>query len=355
MQQRLRKIRKEIHGRGLDGLVVNNLLNIRYLCGFSGSSALLLVTLENAYLFTDFRYDEQAHAQVKGCQVVIGKRNPFEELGSHHAMAELHAIGFETKHLTHFQYKQLRGVHPRAYRIPTLDLTEKLRVCKDAREISTLKRAAKVVDVTFQAILDLLRSGVEERQVAADIDYLLRQNGASRPSFDTIVAGGERSSLPHAQPGSRRLRKGDFVVIDMGAVVDGYCSDMTRTVVLGEATRRQREIYDLVLCAQRTAVDRVQSGLFCSELDAVARDVIDKGGYGKRFGHGLGHGVGLNVHEAPSVSSKSTDRLEPGMIVTVEPGVYLPNVGGVRIEDMVLVTQDGPEVLTHSPKELIEL
>ncbi len=299
---------------------------------------------------TDFRYVEQVKAECPGWELIRIEtyNDALEELIKGE---NIRSIVFEEEHVT---VKQLREWQDRfAVELKgSSGWVEELRMCKTPAEIEHIRRAAQIGDEAFAELLPNIKSGRTEREIALELEYLMRRKGASAMSFAPIVASGPQSALPHARPGERILSYGDFVVMDFGCVVNGYCSDMTRTIVIGEPEERHLLIYDLVLKAQVEAVEAVAPGKTGAEIDAIAREIIAEAGYGDYFGHGLGHSVGLEVHENPRLSKTDQTVLAPGMIVTVEPGVYLPGFGGVRIEDLVVVTEDGHEVLTSSFKEL---
>jgi Xaa-Pro aminopeptidase len=356
MEQRLSRLRNHFDEAGIDALLVFSPENRRYLSGFTGSSGYLLLTGEEALLFTDFRYTEQASAQAPDCRIVKHGPKPFEDIAAYVRKQGIRALGFEQDHVTYATYKRVKNLLQQVSLVPASGLVERLRRCKDEAEIEIIREAAKIADAAFSHILSFLRPGVTEREVALELEMFMRKNGASGSSFETIVASGSRSSLPHGVASDKVLEKGDFVTLDFGAYYKGYCSDLTRTVSLGQPREeRLKEIYEIVLQAQTHALSCIRAGMTGKEADALARDWIAERGYGEHFGHSLGHGIGLAIHEDPRLSSLSEDLLEPGMVVTVEPGIYLPNVGGVRIEDDVVITENGLEVLTHSPKELLVL
>lgn len=354
MRRRIGRVRKGLAAQGLDGLLVSDLFNIRWLTGFSGSNGLLLITRRRLLLLTDFRYKTQAAQEVKSCPVRIWDRRLLDGLGSHKEMAGVKSLGFESARFSYDDYRRLRRELKGVKLVPTDDPVARLRSVKNPVELSKIAQAARITTQVFREVLSLLKPGVSERDLAVEIDYRLRR-ASDGPAFPTIVAFGKNSALPHYQPGRHRLHNGEFLLFDFGAVWEGYASDFTRTLVLGRASSGQREVYRVVSEAQRRARDGVRAGRECARVDRLARDHIEKGGYGGYFGHGLGHGVGLSVHELPTLSPRSRDRLEAGMVVTVEPGVYLPDLGGVRIEDLVVVEPRGCRVLTRASRRLIEL
>jgi len=352
-QARLSRLRTLMRERKLEALFVTGAHNRRYLSGFTGSSGYLLITDEKAYLLTDFRYTSQAPEQAKHFEVVEHKPKVTETLKDLLKACGIEQLGFEQQHVTYASYvayaADLQGVRL----VPTDSLVEELRMIKDEAELAVMREAAELADRTYAHVLTTLKPGMTESDVALTIEFFMRQHGAASVSFETIVASGERSALPHGKASDRVLQAGEFVKLDFGAYYKGYCSDITRTVMLGKPTAKHREIYDIVLEAQLNALAHMKPGMTGKEADALARDVIKKHGYGERFGHSTGHGLGMEVHEGPRLSSQSETVLAPGMTVTVEPGIYLPGFGGVRIEDDVVVTNEGVQRLTQSTKDFI--
>ena len=337
---------------GLPAMVVSSLANVRYLCGYSGSNGMMLITGKDAWFFTDFRYKEQMNEQVRGCRKEMRRRDLYAEFPTEHVKG-MRKLGVESSHITLGRFNALKRQLPKMRLVPVRDFVVGLRRAKEPAEAELVRGAQAVTDRAFRRVLPLVRPGVSERELAAKIEYWFKQEGES--AFAAIVASGPNAALPHAEPSDRRLRQGDVVTFDIGCRRDGYCSDMTRTVFLGRASDDLRQVYQIVFEAQRRALSGIRPGAKSADVDALARDYIKSQGYGECFGHGLGHGVGLEVHEQPGLSYASKDVLAPGDIVTVEPGVYLSGLGGVRIEDMVLVTRNGYENLTRSPKRLTEL
>ncbi len=351
--KRLDLVAKELSKRDLAYLVVSNIANVRYLSGFSGSTAWLLASREKTTLITDFRYKEQAEEEVyRGIEIKIDTKEP---LGVVCDMAPglKGKVGFEAGSLTYAAYEKLRS--SAGGLTPAEGVVEELRKTKDANEIASISKAAAMADSVFGEIIGEIRGGLSEVDVAARIDFLLRKASSEVPAFKTIVASGAHASLPHATPTRRIIRGGDLVKMDYGAIWDGYCSDMTRTVVMGKASDKVKMVYGIVLEAQERAIAGIRPGAACREIDKIARDHIEAEGYGENFGHGLGHGVGLEIHEGPRLSKKSDEALKAGNVVTVEPGIYIPGWGGIRIEDMVVVTEDGCDVLTSAVKRLVEV
>lgn len=339
----------------LDALLVSALPNIRYLTGFTGSNGLLLIYPGGSVFMTDPRYDIQAHEQVTGKVDVV--RGPLSAAAARWiAKKGFRRIGFEKTRLVYSEYAALREALPLgASLIPTAGWTEKLRMVKSAQEIELIRRSVLTNSAALQATLPKIRPGLTETEVAAELEYQMRMAGAEKPAFDTIVAAGTRTALPHAEPGSQVLKADQLLLIDMGASQNGYASDMTRMFVLGKTPARLRKIFGAVLKAQLAAVDFVRAGVTAEQVDRKARQVLQAEGLGKAFTHSTGHGLGLEIHEAPRVGKKEKTVLEAGMVITIEPGAYIEGLGGVRIEDTVLVTSSGCEILTPTAKELTAL
>jgi Xaa-Pro aminopeptidase len=340
----------------VDLMVVSDLTNVRYLTGYTGSNGLVLVGGSRRDFFTDFRYVEQAAAEVDA-----GYERHTVSLDLLEATVELIAagangiprVGFEDEHMTVKQYDKLgEKLGERATLVGVSGLVEGLRRVKDAEEVARVAAAAEMADAALRRIVGEGLEGRTERDVALALEQDMRRRGASSPSFDTIVAAGPNGALPHAKPRDVEIRRGDLVVSDWGGVLDGYCSDCTRTFSIGEPSPEARRVYELVLEAQLAGLHAVRAGVGGRAVDDTARAIIDRAGHGEHFGHGLGHGVGIEVHEAPRLSQRSSDELVAGNIVTVEPGIYLPGKFGVRIEDLVAVTDQGCDVLTSLSKEL---
>jgi Xaa-Pro aminopeptidase len=339
----------------LDCVLVSSLINVRYLTGYTGSNGLALVGRDMRVFLTDFRYLEQAAEEVDPSfdRILATSTELLEGLGKALPSDELR-LGFEADHLSVDQHAALRARLPeRIELVPTAALVESLREVKDAEEIAAIKAAAALADASFERLLREGLVGRTEREVAIALEHDMLQRGARRPGFGTIVAAGGHGARPHATPRDVEIRSGELVVIDWGAQVDGYHSDCTRTVAAGDPGQLARDTYELVLEAQLAGVEAVRAGRSGREVDAVAREVIEAGGYGDRFGHGLGHGVGLDIHEGPRLSQRSESQLQPGNVVTVEPGIYVPAEFGVRIEDLVVVTENGCDIITSIPKRLI--
>ncbi|MBN2909880.1 aminopeptidase P family protein [Polycladomyces sp. WAk] len=353
LKKRIDRLRERLKEQDLEALLVTHPMNRRYLTGFTGTAGMVLVTEKEAKLLVDFRYVEQAQKQAPHLDVVRVGGEPFRTVAGLCREWNVSRLAFEQDHLVYARAEKLKSILDGVEVVPVSNMVEKLRETKDADELETLRRAARIVDEVFAEILKEIRPGLRERDIAFRLEFLMREKGADSSSFDIIVASGPRSALPHGVASDRVLEKGDLVTLDFGALYEGYCSDITRTIVLGKPNERQREIYDIVLHAQQAALEAVRPGVTGRDVDKVARDIITDRGYGEQFGHSTGHGIGLEIHEAPTLSVNGETVLQSGMVVTVEPGIYLPGFGGVRIEDDVVVTEQGKEVLTHSPKNLI--
>ena len=358
--ERLAALIDALEGAHVDGVLLTGPANIQYLTGFTGSSGLAVVTRwSDVILITDFRYQTQAAEQVgDSARVLIESQSLWaglwRELGQ---LPYVETLGFESGHLLHRDFQRLLDGGARWQWRPTTDLVEGLRERKDDGEVALIRAAADVAVRALERTLAEVRPGLTELAIAGVLERALREEGSEGFPFETIVASGPRSALPHARAAARAVRPGDFLLLDFGAIVGGYCADVTRTVVLGRADERQREVYDVVRCANALAAAQVRAGMRGRDGDALARDYIHGRGFGEAFGHGLGHGLGLEVHEAPRLSRTAEAALPPGAVVTIEPGVYLPGWGGVRIEDDVHLAPagGGPVVLTHFTRDLLEL
>lgn len=355
MDARLEKLRGFLKQQDLDAVVINKIENLHYFSGFTGDDTVLVVSQKAAVLITDFRYMEQAKQQSKSFKLIEHSKGLLPKTAEVLVGLELQNIGFEGNALTYNDFSLLTKLLKGLTFKQTVEL-DALRMIKDEQEIALLEKAVEISDRAYEHILTILRPGISEIEIAAELENCMRRLGSEKPAFTTIVASGERGSLPHGIATDKLIVDGDFVTMDFGAVYKGYHSDITRTVCVGSADGKQRKIYDIVLQAQILGVEKVQLGSAGQAVDAAVRRYIMDAGYGQFFGHGLGHSVGLEIHELPRLSPSSTcEHLEENMLVTVEPGIYLPGWGGVRIEDTVLVTALGGRPLTQSSKQLVEI
>jgi len=354
MAERLKKIRQMIKKKSIDAVLITSQLNRRYLSGFDGTAGVLLIDQNKALLMTDFRYIEQAARQAEQFEVMRFKDDLIKALVPLIRSAGWEKLGFEAKQVVCSFYRDMKKKLP-VELIPLDESAEKQRMIKDDTELDILSRGAEILDGAFNYICSLIKPGMTEKEVALELEVYLLKQGAEEKSFSFIVASGKRGAMPHGVASQKKLVNGELITIDFGAVFEGYATDMTRTVALGNVSLHESKIYDIVKEAQHEGALAVKPGLRGKEVDAVARGIIDRAGYRDYFGHGLGHGVGLETHEEPVLNPRSSTVLKPGMVVTVEPGIYIPEWGGVRIEDMVVVTTDGMEPLTKSSRELIIL
>ena len=354
--ERQSALRATLSGEGLDGLLVTHLPNIRYLTGFTGSTALLLVRDHETVLISDFRYAAQAPSEVGAAAVVeIDQRSVWDRLGRVMGAGPNESLGIEAQSLSVRDAERLSGL-TQARVVPTTDLVERYRAVKAPEEVAAIRAAAELAQEALAEVLPGVRAGQTELEVASVLEAALRRRGSEWHPFPTIVASGPRSALPHARTSGRSLGLGELLLIDFGAQVNGYCADLTRTMVIGaRADDRQRVVHELVQSAQRRAIDHLRAGMPAREADALAREVIVTRGFGEAFGHSLGHGLGLEVHEAPRLAPNSETPLPPHAVVTVEPGVYFPGWGGVRLEDDVYLGADAAERLSDGRTELLEL
>jgi Xaa-Pro aminopeptidase len=347
---------QELRQRGLDGLLVTHPANWYYLTGFTGESGILFVTQDGATLITDGRFTTQAREETHGVRVQLQKGGLYQAAGEWLRAAKVRRAGYDPAQWTVAQSQVLKKGSGGKCRITeAAQMVERLRMRKDPQELAVMRKAAILAGDILESVLSLLRPGVREDEIGAEIEYRMKKRGASGGAFESIVASGKRAALPHARPTSKRLRKNELVVLDLGAILAHYCSDITRTVYLGRAPRRIRQWYSAVQQAQQAAVDAVTAGVTCGQVDAAARDVLAKNGLDSYFVHSTGHGLGLEVHEEPRVARGQAIRLEAGNVITIEPGVYVEGVGGIRLEDDVVVRSRGSEVLTRVRRDLIEL
>ncbi|HEX2054670.1 MAG TPA: aminopeptidase P family protein [Actinomycetota bacterium] len=365
--ERQAKLRARMQSEGVDALLVSNLVNVRYLTGFAGSNGYVFLTRDATHFITDGRYATQASEMVKDAEITIAKNHAAVVEGLNRITKDLglQRVGYEATHVTVASrgaawepppgLDKVMSYFEDAEMVATGGWIEDQRKVKDAEEIAAIRAAAEMGDKGFEYILGRVEVGKTERELALDLEFYLRSLGSEGVSFDPIVAAAERSALPHARPTDRKVERGHYLLFDFGCVVDGYCSDMTRTVVVGQVDDRHRDVYSTVLEAEMAGIEAAGPGVACGDVDRVSRKVIENAGYPEAFMHGLGHGVGLEIHEAPSLKTGFPERLEPGHVITIEPGAYFEGWGGVRVEDLAVVTETGLEVLSKAPKDLIVL
>lgn len=358
MQERLQRLQAYRQQQQLDAILIKDRYNVRYFSGFTGDTAYLYISKEHRILLTDSRYTTWAQSQAEEFEIfeVNAQTGYAKKLQQLVEEEHIERIGFEDSKMIYAEVVRLQEeMEEQVAWCPVSAGIDALRQIKDAQELECIAKAEAIGDKAFSHILDVLCEGITEQEAAWELEMAMHKEGADGLSFETIAVFGERTAMPHAVPGQRRLQRGEFVVMDFGCTYEGYCSDMTRTVVLGRADAQQKKIYNTVLQAQQTALQYIRSGVKCKDVDAVARKVIADAGYGSYFGHGLGHSVGLFIHESPACNTRDETILQTNMLQTVEPGIYIPDFGGVRIEDLVVIQPDGCRNLTSSPKQLIEL
>ncbi|HOP07845.1 MAG TPA: Xaa-Pro peptidase family protein [candidate division Zixibacteria bacterium] len=358
--KRINEIKSGLKKENLDGFIVTHLDHVRYLCGYTGSNGLLVIGNGKTQFLTDFRYADQAKNQVKGATVnvmskgdLIGALKEFPQLNRKNLR-----YGYSESNLSVAGGKRLQAALPDALLVPGDAMIAELGWVKEKLEIDLIAKACKIGDTALERVLQLVAPGVTERELQAELEYQMAMLGSERPSFETIIASGYRSAMPHGMASNKKIQAGDFVTFDFGATVNGYVSDMTRTIVVGKATAKQKKIYGIVLRSQMAGVKTVKAGVVCRKVDEACRKIITRAGYGKEFGHGTGHGIGFPynpIHTGPHVSPISEEKLQVNNVITVEPGIYISGWGGVRIEDDVVVTRNGCKVLTHFPKNLLEV
>lgn len=355
MKERIKNISALFEGD--EAFIVENAANRFYFTGFTSSAGAVLITKKNAYFLIDFRYFEKAKKTVKHCEVILAN-SILEDISNILQKENIKRIYLEVSEISIATYKSYAKKFDFA-KVLDDDKCEKcvlkLRSVKDEKELANIKAAQKLTDETFKYILERISVGKTEREIMLDMEFFMRKQGSEGTAFDFIVVSGKNSSLPHGVPTEKRIEKGDFITMDFGGVVNGYRSDMTRTVAIGSITDEQKKVYETVLSAQKSAIDYIKAGVLCADADKVARDIIENAGYKGCFGHSLGHSVGIDIHETPNCSPKSKDELCVGNVITVEPGIYIEDKFGVRIEDMLYVTESGSINLTESPKELLIL
>lgn len=351
-EKRIEKLRKKLVENGVDAAFITSTENRYYFSNFRGSSGALFITKESSYLLTDFRYTDIAKEEAPLYEVIDHNRQLYLNVKSLTEKLGAKTLGIEFESMPVQEYLQLQDAVPNVQLTKSDDIFFDIRMIKDTLEIEYLQEAVSYCDAAFEHILSFIRPGMTELEVGFELEFAMRRAGAEGIKANHVIASGERSSLPHGQATSRVIQAGDFVKMDIGARVKGYYSDFTRTVVMGEPSSKQLEIYEIVKNAQETVLAEIGPGKVCSELDEVARSIIREAGYGENFGHSLGHSIGLAVHEKPVMRGGDQTILQPGMVITVEPGIYIPGFGGVRIEDYVVITEDGFQNLTKATKEL---
>jgi Xaa-Pro aminopeptidase len=349
---RIQKLRQKLHEQGVDAILVTRPENQRYLSGFTGGDAVLVITQSDTLLLTDFRYYEQVAEEAPDFELVKVEGKFSKVLKQVFKEHQVGSLAFESTHVPFSEYQEWKKASRGVKWVPMPDAVESLRMIKDDEELAEIRKAIAIADAACDHIREFVQPGMTEKQVAWELESHMRTHGAEELAFPLIVGSGPNGAKPHAVLQERPIQKGEAIVLDLGARVDGYNSDLTRTICLGRPDKKLQEIYDIVLRAQLAAEAGAKSGMKGDEVDALARQVIGDAGHAEHFGHSLGHGVGLAVHEGPGAGLTATTLFEPGMVCTIEPGVYLPGWGGVRIEDIVLFTANGVEVLTHARKEL---
>ena len=353
IRQRLKAVRVLMTNFRLQSMLVTELAHVRYLTGFSGSSGICLITPTKQFLITDRRYKSQAPQEVNGFKIIIAKQNLFPLLAERKLIPTRSRIGFESQYVSVADINTLKKLLPLRHFIPATNILENVSAIKDDKEIELIRSAASISDKVFKKLLTLVRPGVRECDIAAEISYLHRKYGAECDAFDPIVASGERGALPHARASEKKIRCGECVVIDFGCRYRGYHCDITRTLAVGSPSAEMKKVYQIVLDAQRKAIEAVHCGVAARSIDAIARNHIRQNNYGRYFIHSLGHGLGIHVHDPLRISAISNAVLKTGNVVTIEPGIYIPGRGGVRIEDDIVVRENGCDILTKSSKELI--
>ena len=358
IKERLKVFREKIEkeNKEIEGFLVTNPKNLSYLSGFDGEGFALIGINGKNYLLTDSRYTEQAQKESPDFKILTddpNKKNArmlaFKKIL---AQTKIKKIAFESNNLSYADFKKYSNNFESIEFLPTENIIELLRMIKDKEEIIKIKKAAQITTESLKDVFELMKPGMRELDIASELAYTMRKKGAQKEAFDIIVVSGERSSLVHGKPSEKKITEGELIIIDVGANYQNYNSDITRTIIMGKENAKQKEIFSIVLEAQNKALEFLKPGVKCKEVDSIARDIIGKKGYGEYFGHSLGHGVGLDIHELPPVSFSDDTVLLPGMVITIEPGIYLPEAGGVRIEDSVLITEEGYEILTWFPKIL---
>lgn len=355
MEKRINKLKEKLKEKNIEAFLVTKRENVRYLSQFTGTAGKLLITQNDSIFITDFRYLDQAADQTDGCVIEEISSKFVEGFSELLKRKKIKNLSFESQDLNFKTYQNLKEKLELDSLNPQESIVEELRMIKDKSEIDKIKKAVEIADRGFQFLVDFIQPGKTEKEVALELEFFMKRQGGEANAFDFIVASGKRGALPHGVASDKKIEMGDLVTIDFGTVVQGYHSDITRTIAVGEPDDKLRDIYELVLTAQEKVIAEIKAGMSCFDADKIARDFIAEAGYKDNFGHGLGHGLGLEIHEGPRLSYTSEADLKTGMVVTDEPGIYISGLGGVRIEDDLLITEDGCEVLNSAPKELIIL
>lgn len=360
MDSNLYEVRKNrakliLSSLGLDGIIFNSIENIRYLCGFTGSDGIVLITNNETFFLSDSRYWIQAEEEVKEANIIRYNKK-IDGISKLLIELNLKRIGFESNSISFSFYKSLlKKFEENIDLVPLENEIKNLRAIKDDKELNLIKKAIDISSEAFKNVISIVKEGVLERDIALELEFFMKRSGAQTLSFDIIVASGKRSSLPHGRATNKRIEKGDLILIDFGCGFEGYHSDQTRTLIIGEATDEHKKIYGIVKEAQQKAIEFIKPGISINYIDEIARNLIRNYGYGDYFGHGLGHGIGIAVHEDPMINWENKDAIQEGMVFTIEPGIYIPDWGGVRIEDIVFITPNGAERITYLQNELMEL
>ncbi|MFW6001385.1 MAG: M24 family metallopeptidase [Halanaerobium sp.] len=355
MLHRIEKLREKMKANNIKNFLLTKKENIRYLSSFTGTSARILLTEHENIFITDFRYLDQASEQTEGFIIEEISSNFMQGFAELLKNKQIKEMSFESDDINYKTYQDFQKQLELEELNAVNGIIEELRLVKEEAEVEKIKRAVEIADRGFQFLLDFIEPGKTEKEIALELEFFMKKNGGEANAFDFIVASGKRGALPHGTASNKIVEKGELITIDFGTVYQGYHSDITRTIALGEVSQKHREIYNIVLEAQLKVIEKIKAGMSCIDADKIARDFISKAGYKENFGHGLGHGIGLEIHEGPRLSYTAEGVLKKGMVVTDEPGIYISGFGGVRIEDDLLITEEGCEVLNSSPKELIQL
>lgn len=355
MKKRIDKLQNKLKKKNIEAFLVTKKENVRYLSGFTGTAGKILITQNESIFITDFRYLDQAAEQTEGYLIEEISSDFIDGFTKLIKRKKIKNLAFESHELNFKNYQELKEKLKLTSFNPFDSLVEDLRIIKDQKEIEKIKKAVAIADQGFQFLLDFIKPGKTEKEVALELEFFMKRKGGEKNAFDFIVASGKRGALPHGVASDKVIKRGDLVTIDFGTVYQGYHSDITRTIAVGEPQSKLKDIYELVLTAQEKVISEIKPGMNCFDIDKIARDFISEAGYKDNFGHGLGHGVGLEIHEGPRLSYTADCILEKGMVVTDEPGIYISGLGGVRIEDDLLITEKGCQVLNSAPKKLIIL